>query len=194
MDRPHLEFIEPDLTLEQARALVAKYLEKGGEQKDRDALAAGDRLRTRLSVEDFQALVEWKTNNRGFTRLDKNTDAEVLDAIRLALDAKCPRSAIAVLIGLDGVGVPVASAIMTMLKPESHTVIDFRALETLGYKGDYSSISFYLRYLDYCTKLANKWGMSLRNLDRALWQWSKDKGASGQTKAAAGVEIGDGLG
>ena len=37
------------------------------------------------------------------------------------------------------------------------------------------SINFYLRYLDYCTKLADKWDMSLRDLDRALWQRSKDK-------------------
>ena len=175
MDKPYFEFREPDLTPEQAKALAAKYLEKGGEQEDRDASAAGDGLRTKLNVEDFRAIVKWKTRNRAFTRLEKNTDAEVLDALRLASSTECPRSAIAVLTGLNGVAVPVASAVMTILKPDSHTVIDFRALETLGYEGDYSSINFYLRYLDYCMKLADRWDMSLRNLDRALWQWSKDK-------------------
>jgi hypothetical protein len=76
-------------------------------------------------------------------------------------------------------GLSQASAVMTMLKPDSHTVIDFRALEALGYKGNYHSVTFYLSYLSYCKALARKWGMTLRDLDRALWQWSKDHGKAG---------------
>jgi hypothetical protein len=50
----------------------------------------------------------------------------------LANEAKSEWSAIAVLCGLDGVEVRVASAALTAVKPCAHTIIDFRALEALG--------------------------------------------------------------
>ncbi len=36
-------------------------------------------------------------------------------------------------------------------------------------------MTFYLKYLAHCTDLAAKWNLSLRQLDRALWQWSKEQ-------------------
>jgi hypothetical protein len=52
---------------------------------------------------------------------------EVEDALRLALAARTERSAIAVLRGLGGVDVPVASAIMTAVDPSRYTILDFPA-------------------------------------------------------------------
>jgi hypothetical protein len=79
--------------------------------------------------------------------------------------------------GLHGVDVPVASSVMAMVSPTTHTVIDYRALEALDYDGPNRSLSFYLHYRTYCEKLAAEWDLSLRDLDRALWQWSKDRTA-----------------
>ena len=70
---------------------------------------------------------------------------------------------------------PVASAILTAIDPERCTVIDFRALEALGKKTNDRSVNFYLSYLDACRTLAEEHQVSLRNLDRALWQWSSEQ-------------------
>jgi hypothetical protein len=162
----------PRLTAEEAKPLANAYDAAG----DWEAEVAGAMLRNGdLSVSHFRSIVKWKTNGWGLTRLDRNTDGEVRDALRLAIDARCPRSSIAVLVGLHGVDVPVASAIMAMVKPDVHTVIDFRALEALGYAGNYRSIPFYLYYRAYCVNLAREWGMTVRNLDRSLWQWSSEE-------------------
>jgi hypothetical protein len=75
--------------------------------------------------------------------------------------------------GLNGVDSPVASAIMTAIRPETFTVLDFRALEALGNPTADRTLRFYLHYLRFCTNLAERWSMSLRQLDRALCQWSK---------------------
>ncbi len=76
--------------------------------------------------------------------------------------------------GLSGVQVPVASAILTVMYPDKYTVIDFRALEALGVVRYTASISLYVEYLAYCRALARKCDVDLRTLDRALWQWSKE--------------------
>jgi hypothetical protein len=141
---------------------------------DDDALAAGRRIANDAfdPRNDLAIIFEWKTRNRGKSRLLENTPKEISDAFNLAVRAKTDRSAVAVLTGLSGVGTPVASAILTAVAPERYTIIDFRALGALNYKGPYSSLSFYLHYLRYCRGTAQKHRVSLRTLDRALWQWS----------------------
>ena len=160
----------PQLTQSEAWAFAAKY-EKAGDIK---ALDAGAAIRDGgFSRANLQAIFKWKTGNRGKSRLDDNSAAEIEDALRLAVNAEAPRSAIAVLVGLHGVDTPVASAIMAVTRPEAHTVLDYRALEALGNPTLDRSIRFYLTYLSYCSELAREWGMTLRDLDRGLWQWSK---------------------
>src|SRR5271170_4344977 len=104
-----------------------------GSVEDEKALAAGTRIRGGdFSRDNLQVIFRWKTKGRGVSRLARNTDDEIADALKLALIAKTERSAIAVLKGLNGVDVPVASAILTAINPTKYTVIDFRALEALG--------------------------------------------------------------
>jgi hypothetical protein len=45
----------------------------------------------------------------------------------------------------------------------------------LGSRNKDRSLSFYLCYLPYYTELARKWDMNLRDLDHALWNWSKHR-------------------
>jgi hypothetical protein len=75
---------------------------------------------------------------------------------------------------LNGVQTPVASAVLTAIDPARYTVIDFRALESLGIKNKTITVDFYLEYLGYCRRLANKFRITLRHMDRVLWQWSKE--------------------
>jgi hypothetical protein len=73
--------------------------------------------------------------------------------------------------------VPVASAILTAIYPERFTIIDFRALEALNIpEQPYISIDFYLSYLAECRKIASENSVTLRTLECALWQWSKECG------------------
>jgi hypothetical protein len=56
---------------------------------------------------------------------------------------------IAVLVGLSGVGIPVASAILTAMFPLCYTVIDKRALTSLDHPKDRSSLSFCTQALTF---------------------------------------------
>ena len=61
--------------------------------------------------------------------------------------------------------------------PRIYTVCDFRASAALGQR-DLSSLRYYLAYLAACSWMAASYGVSLREFDRANWQWSKERSKS----------------
>lgn len=156
----------------EIKTLATRYYDK----READALVAGELIRKgQYTFKNLAIICEWKTRGRRRTLLAENKEEEVADTLRLALDAKSDRAAIAVLTGLSGVQVPVASAIVTAIYPERFTIVDFRALQALGVTNAVITVDFYLKYLEACSKLAKESRVDLRMLDRALWQWSKEK-------------------
>lgn len=159
--------------------MAARY-NYGGAPLEAAAFEAGKRIAygefTRAHLAD---IVAWKSP-RSLRILHEN-EAEIRDALHLAMITETERAAIATLIALDGVGVPVASAVLTMVDENRYTIVDRRALESLGQppRPQYA-VNFYLDYLDVCRELSRKHGVSLRTLDRALWQWSAEQNQDGE--------------
>ncbi|MFG2049915.1 hypothetical protein ACGFIW_21115 [Micromonospora sp. NPDC048935] len=128
---------------------------------------------------DLRQVVLWKSP-RSTTYIERNSDSDIEDLTRMALAAP-ERLRHRILCLLDGVGVPIASALLMACEPSAFTVTDFRAIETLRAHGELSQQPNYMSYLQVCTDLAKRANTDLRTLDRALWQWSKEQG-----KAAPG--------
>jgi hypothetical protein len=169
--------LTPDETRSKILALACAYCrENDGAAKDANALRAGSALLSSTNIQtNLKTIVDWKLESfRRFKPerlLEKNSKEEIADALRLAADAKTDRSGIAVLIGLSGVGIPVASAILTAMFAIRYTVIDKRALASLDHPTNEGTIGFYLQYLAECRRLAGLYDVEQRALDRALWQW-----------------------
>jgi hypothetical protein len=175
---------------EKLADLAQEYWLKQGEtyqQLERDAFEAGSRIRNRdtsvSNLDNLRRIVYWKSP-RVVPHLEKNSAEEIETALSKAASLEAStKSAIEALTKLRGVGIPVASAILTAIHPERFTIIDFRALEALGYLRQ--DVSFYERYLDFCKDLAASGIIEpqaglpaptmLRALDRALWQWSENQ-------------------
>lgn len=134
-------------------------------------IIAGD-----YSRETLEIIARWKSPRR-IELIGQNSKGEIAEALHTALNAKETRTAFAVLMGLCGVDVPMASAILTSIDQTRYTIIDWRALEALGV-GDWPiTLPFYLdRYFPECRRLAAVTGTDLRTIDRALWGWSKAQG------------------
>jgi hypothetical protein len=116
----------------------------------------------------------WKTV-RSRPKVAANTEAAVADATGRALAAGDEATRIAALLELDGVGVPTASTLLYFAFPDDYPILDVRALESLGVKPRSTyPVSFWLEYLDACRELARRARVSLRTLDKALWQYSKE--------------------
>jgi hypothetical protein len=116
----------------------------------------------------------WKTV-RSRPKVAANTEAAVLDATGRALAAVDEATRIASLLELEGVGVPTASTLLYFAFPDDYPILDVRALESLGVKPrSQYPVRFWLEYLGACREIASGAGVSLRTLDKALWQYSKE--------------------
>jgi hypothetical protein len=105
-----------------------------------------------------------------------NSARAVRAATSVALSPASEQARIEALLALQGVGVPTASTLLYTAFPADYPILDVRALHALGHKprSTYPT-SYWLAYLEACRALALEHGVSLRTLDKALWQWSKEQ-------------------
>jgi hypothetical protein len=134
-------------------------------------LAAGAAASARgyYTREEFIAVCAVKTP-RSRPKVASNSEAAVNDATGRALGASDEASRMSSLLELAGVGVPTASVLLHCAFPDHYSILDVRALESLGVKprSPYP-VHFWLEYLDACRRLADESGVSIRTLDKALW-------------------------
>jgi len=139
-----------------------------------------------LNAYDFFAIVIWKSNRTKTKIRDGLNDPgrSVEELMRDVHQARTPEAKVEVLLPVRGIGISIASAILTVCYPKEFTVLDWRAWETLqeweveGLPERYPGKSEeYVQYCQACKRLAEQQNLSLRDLDRALWGRSWEKGA-----------------
>ena len=171
-----LQYDYNDIPALAARYLATPYKRWTAADEDRLAEEAGWRLvHAQFNLADVRAIVLWKSH-RPLWLFDQNDAADVEAAIRDAIaatDVGDVRRAVNGLTRLTGVGLKMATAILTAMFPAIYTVCDFRASAALGQR-DYSSPRYYVAYLAACHRMAADHGVTLRDFDRANWQWSKE--------------------
>ena len=86
------------------------------------------------------------------------------------------RLRIEVLTLLNGVSWPTASVLLHVGHADRDPILDFRALWSLGVEGLPNQYTFpiWWSYVQVCRELAASAAVSMRTLDRALWQFSKE--------------------
>jgi len=153
-------------------ALAARF--PGSDDPSRLAVGVAARERGYYTREEFLQVCAWKTV-RSRPKVAANTEAAVIEATGRALAADDEATRIAALLELEGVGVPTASTLLYFAFPDEYPILDVRALESLGVKPRSTyPVSFWLEYLGACRELARRAGVSVRTLDKALWQHSKE--------------------
>jgi hypothetical protein len=124
---------------------------------------------------EFLLVCKWKTD-RSRPKAEANTARAVEDATGCALSSPEEAIRMQALLELKGVGVPTGSALLYFAFPSDYPILDVRALESLGHTETHTtySVAFWLDYLGACRSLARDLGISIRTLDKALWQHSKE--------------------
>ena len=132
------------------------------------------RARRHCTRDDFLALCEWKSP-RSRARCAANPAELVEEATRLAFAARSEQLRVGVLMLLDGVSWPTASAILHFCHPEPYPILEYRALWSLGVDGPAAyTFELWWGYTLACRGIAREVGMGMRDLDRALWQYAKE--------------------
>lgn len=129
-----------------------------------------------LTKQDFLELCYWKTS-RSRKHCATNSEELIRAVTRVALSTDCEELRIKAPQVLAGVGWPTASVILHFGYNNLYPIIDYRALWSLGmnnvppHKYDFD---FWWSYTQFCRELAGECRVTMRVLDRALWQFSKD--------------------
>ena len=136
------------------------------------------RERGHYSREEFILVCAWKTA-RSRSRVASNSAKDIKRATQRALGSEDEATRMEALLTLTGVGVPTASTLLYFAFPAVYPVLDVRALESLGVtaRSQYP-VSFWLEYLSACRTLAAECGVDIRTLDKALWQYSKERASA----------------
>jgi hypothetical protein len=165
-------------------ALAARFPEIDDSGTHHKAAAA--RARGYYTRAEFLLVCAWKTP-RSRPKVQANGAAAIRAATAIALSpASTERARIEALTSLEGVGVPTASTLLYFAFPGDYPILDVRALHALGHKPrSVYPASYWLAYLEACRDLAARHGVSLRMLDKALWQWSKEQSLLARASGAS---------
>jgi hypothetical protein len=153
-------------------ALAARF----SDTDDRRIAAAGRAaaVRGNYTRAEFLAVCRWKTA-RSRSRVASNSRAAIRTATETAFATVDLAEQVGALLTLAGVGMPTAATLLHFAFPDRFPLLDVRALESLGVVRSSYTPSFWASYVEVCRSLAAAHGVSLRTLDKALWQHSKER-------------------
>lgn len=146
-------------------------------QEDAELTALLPRIRNAgsLTLGQLRRVARWKAP-RSAGRVEGNDDEYVTTITGFALQTKCERARIETLTLLNGVGWPTASVILHFFHCERYPILDFRALWSVSAEvPSQYTFDFWRRYVLFCRGLADRTGLDMRTLDRALWAYSSKK-------------------
>jgi hypothetical protein len=144
------------------------------------ALAPHAQKRGHLTKAEFLAFTRWKTP-RTQKRCAVNSAKFIRAVTAASLSTSDERLRIEVLTLLSGVRWPTASVILHYCAREQYPILDFRALWSLSCPVPEKGYDFALwwAYCEFTRHLAKQLQLSMRELDRALWQYSKERQPAG---------------
>lgn len=129
-----------------------------------------------ITLDELLMASDWKNGARHRHLIILNTDESVKDQSHQAFknqDIRPLNSS-----RLKGVGIATASAIMHFAFPNKYPIIDSRALKTLGLSSkslNQKLDQYWEEYQRNCRAWAADFKISLRVLDRALWQYNLEE-------------------
>jgi len=151
----------------------------------------GARKRGYLTMGEFVAACRWKSP-RPINHIRANTHHRVREATRAALAARSDARRLDELLELDGVSVPMASAILTLIDPRRYGVIDIRVWQLLHDHGAVTgnpggtglSRSHWRQFLSILRPLSSRLKVTVREVELALFNLHRARQKGRLYKAA----------
>jgi hypothetical protein len=142
-----------------------------------------------LTREEFEWILHWKLRTqyaRGEHLRVNITDDLIKTVTQTAFAISNPNKElelklrVPILTSLPGVAVPIASAILALVEPDSYAVLDFRGWnQVFPDQPKNLTISGYQRYMKVVMKFAQQLGWPTQEVDLAIWEF--DRRASKKT-------------
>lgn len=138
------------------------------------------RRRGYLTQGELVAVCRWKSA-RAIRYIEANSPHRVRAATFAALSARNEQARLESLLALQGVSVPMASAVLTLVDPRRYGVIDIRVWQLLhamgavtqNRRGQRFSIQNWLQFLTVLRGLSSKLRVAARDVERTLFDAHK---------------------
>ena len=135
-----------------------------------------------IDMDDIRRIVLWKYDRTVDFGNKEDAVIEKLNRLKtkcpLNIDDDCVKDVLADLVESKGIGYPVASAILKMIRPDVFPIIDRRAYRALT-GDDFDAVSCdYNQYMEYTGQLgehANHLNHHLSEMDEQLYKFDKEK-------------------
>lgn len=129
-----------------------------------------------MTFDDFYRIAMWKSARQKPNYLQNKNNVESISKDAFSIQGESEK--MDMLCCLKGVGIPTASAILTIVYPENYAVIDVRCIEMLQELG-YSikktiTPNNWLKYLDITRKIAKENNITAREVDKALFAMHRE--------------------
>jgi len=150
-------------------------------------LHAGDAIRARGHIlrNELYQIARWKSPRRA--DLVNHNLPETVERVTneaLVLKGSDPGRAVRLLDGLCGIGVPTASAVLTVADPQNFGIVDVRVWKVLSAwqpnrfpyeRRNRLQVADFLCYLETIRELARASRLTCREVDMALWQMDRER-------------------
>ncbi len=123
----------------------------------------------------FLEIANWKTP-RQRKQYEKNPSSFIAEITGISFEhGRDEKIRIEVLRLLEGVDYPVASVLLHFAFPEQYPILDFRVIWSLGLERPPAySFDFWWYFVERMRDESKRHNVSLRELDKALWVYSKE--------------------
>ena len=143
-----------------------------------------------IDMDDIRRIVLWKLNRtvdfgdkedaiiKKLRRLAKKPPLAIQDPLIEELQDPLIKETFADLVESKGIGYPVASAILKMIRPDIFPIIDRRAYRALtgdDFKAASCDYNQYMKYRKCLVKLAKRLKRPLSEMDEQLYMFDKEK-------------------
>ena len=162
----------------QLRVLLTRYLSTEEDAKTATLIRELRQARERgyLKRDELEKVCRWKSA-RAIRLIKSNSGARVRTATRRALATRNERRRLQALMTLNGVSVPMASAILMLLQPHRYGVIDIRvwqvlyAMDAVTKKSSGVGFNFnnWYQFLMIIRYFAKKFRVGARDVERSLF-------------------------
>ncbi|TMQ63795.1 MAG: hypothetical protein E6K79_09115 [Candidatus Eisenbacteria bacterium] len=170
---------------------IARWATRFGDDGSDDEILGNIRplvlARGHLTRPEFLKICAWKSvRTKSSCRRNGGHNVETLTRAAFATPDEALK--ISLLRLLDGVEWPTASTILHFCDTRAYPILDYRALWSLGFANPPRyAMEFWLAYLAFTRGLALRLGVPIRTVDKALWQYSKERQKFGSTRSHEGA-------
>ena len=168
------------MEISNLKPYIQRYDSEAKDYKEFDDMVANFRNKTFLTKSELLRIAKWKLRRVWFPKhrkeIESNPDSIIEKTTQRAIKEADDKKRIEILTALNGIGIPVASSVLTVLYPKEYAVFDINGWYAL-YDEEKKSFSLedFIRYTQDVRGICKNQDLTAREVDKGIFVLGRDK-------------------